>query len=275
MKELKLKLVLNFVLTVVLPIVITICIGIVALAKDNFWWFILWIAFLAPCLLVYDWLECKVHVKLSEHTRDKILSEEHDETQNAGKMVKKYRKVRSSPTKVLVIVDMQNDFLTGALGNKECEAVIPEVVKLIKSGDYDVIVTTQDSHKSNYLNTQEGKKLPVPHCIVGTEGHAIQKDILEAILDAKENGTEYINILKDTFGADIVDELDFEDFSNLEEIHFCGVCTGICVISNVLIAKKDEPEAKICVVERACACVTPESHKTAIEAMKTCQIDII
>lgn len=173
--------------------------------------------------------------------------------------------------KVLVVVDMQNDFLTGALGNKECEATIPEVVKAIESG-YDKIFVTQDTHHENYMSTQEGRKLPVVHCIENTEGWEINPVVVEAL-----NKNEATYICKPTFGSvtlgEYVHELSTED----EEltIDFVGVCTGICVISNAMIAKAEAPEATIRVIEKACACVTPESHKTAIEAMKLCQIEII
>lgn len=170
--------------------------------------------------------------------------------------------------KLLVVVDMQNDFTVGCLGNKECEAVVPEVVTLMKSGEYDGVVITMDSHDSSYLNTQEGRKLPVAHCIVNTEGWRLHEDVREAL-----EYCDYVEtVYKPTFGYFIFDKVDAKGY---DEIHFCGVCTGICVISNVLIAKATLPEVKICVVENACACVTPESHKTAIEAMKTCQVDII
>lgn len=170
--------------------------------------------------------------------------------------------------KMLVVVDMQNDFTVGCLGNKECEAIVPRVAELIMSGDYHKVVVTMDTHDTNYLNTLEGKKLPVIHCVRGTKGWNLHSDIRDAL--------EYCNSLrtvyKTTFGHPIFDTVDADDF---DEIDFCGVCTGICVISNVLIAKSALPETKICVIEDACACVSPESHKTAIEAMKTCQVDII
>ena len=183
--------------------------------------------------------------------------------------------------KALVIVDMQNDFLTGSLGNAECAATVPEVIKLIASGEYDTIITTQDTHGENYMETQEGRNLPVPHCIRGTKGHEIQKDIKEAIVNQTSkltSASKYIKgivLEKPTFGSEILaHKLKFE-FADYDEIHFCGVCTGICVISNVLLAKAAVPETKIVVIEKACACVTPESHKTAIEAMKMCQVEII
>lgn len=179
--------------------------------------------------------------------------------------------------KILVVVDMQNDFTTGPLGNKECAAVIPEVVSAIQSGTYERILFTKDTHQSDYLRTQEGKRLPVPHCIEGTNGW----EIVSSITDAAE-GKETEVICKPSFGSVLLGER-LKKYSEVAEkpadaemeIDFCGVCTGICVISNVMIAKAFVPEAKVCVIEKACACVTPQSHQTAIEAMKTCQVDMI
>ena len=160
--------------------------------------------------------------------------------------------------RILVVVDMQNDFTTGPLGNAECAAVIPKVAEVIKTGVYDRIIFTQDTHQSNYLDTQEGKRLPVVHCIEGTAGWEIAPVICKPAFGSVQLG----ECLKQYCG-------DAE-----AQIDFCGVCTGICVISNVMIAKAFVPEARVCVIEKACACVTPESHRTAIEAMKTCQVDI-
>lgn len=177
--------------------------------------------------------------------------------------------------KILVVVDMQNDFITGPLGNSECQAVVSKVVDLIQSDEYDEIYVTRDTHYENYLETQEGKKLPVRHCIHGTDGWGICDEVYQAI---KFSGIQYSIINKETFGSLYLGkilELDYLTEQDNLEIDFCGVCTGICVISNVMIAKSALPEAKVCVVENACACVTPESHKTAIEAMRMCQIEII
>ena len=182
--------------------------------------------------------------------------------------------------KILVVVDMQKDFITGALGNDECRAAVGNVVNLIKSGSYDTIFATLDTHTEDYLKTQEGSKLPVEHCIIGTDGHTLDDNVEQALgeVSAKVK-IEYVE--KETFGSP---ELGMAighlyKYAKLSgdslTIDFCGVCTGICVISNVLIAKANAPEASIEVVENACACVTPQSHNTAIEAMKMCQIDII
>lgn len=179
--------------------------------------------------------------------------------------------------KILIIVDMQKDFTNGVLGNAACEATVQKVVKVIENRLYDKIYLTRDTHSDDYLDTQEGKKLPVPHCIEGTIGWKIRDEIMEALFD-NYSSSAYEIIDKVSFGSLLLGKKIEEKYlleQDYLQIDFVGVCTGICVISNALIAKAALPEAKICVIEDACACVTLESHKTAIEAMKTCQIDII
>lgn len=175
--------------------------------------------------------------------------------------------------KILVVVDMQKDFTTGPLGNKECIAVIPNVISAIKNDAYDHIIFTKDTHQSDYLQTQEGKKLPIPHCIEESDGWNIVDEVFHAA-----NGKLTDIICKPTFGSVELGKLlkkYYDENDEPFEIDFCGVCTGICVISNVMVTKAFVPEAKVCVIEKACACVTPQSHKTAIEAMKTCQVEMI
>lgn len=183
---------------------------------------------------------------------------------------------KSGVHRTLVIVDTQNDFIDGALGNKECLATVPKIIDIIKSNKYNDVIITMDTHSDNYLETQEGEKLPVPHCIKGTEGWKINDDIMKAVKESfSENDITIVE--KPTFGAvSLLRIYNTQKFmeSNME-YDFVGFCTGICVISNVMIVKAALPEAKICVIEDACACVTPESHKNTIEAMKMCQIDII
>lgn len=179
--------------------------------------------------------------------------------------------------RILMVIDTQNDFITGALGNKECEATVPKIVEVIKSGKYDSAILTMDTHAENYLNTQEGKKLPVSHCIRNTEGWQINKDIMNAV---RENfrPSEIETFEKPTFGSiGLISKYQrlWNMYGPNVEIDFVGFCTGICVLSNVAIAKAALPEAKICVIEDACACVTPETHKTAIEAMKLIQVDML
>ncbi len=175
--------------------------------------------------------------------------------------------------KILVVVDMQNDFIDGPLGNAECRSVVSNMVEKINSFDGDEIIYTLDTHQENYMETQEGKNLPVTHCIEGTEGWKLNALVAEAIDKAPCKVTE---IKKPTFGSvqlgNYLREM-FEQESNFE-IELCGVCTGICVISNAMLVKAFFTEAKVSVDASCSACVTPESHKTALEAMKLCQIDV-
>lgn len=151
--------------------------------------------------------------------------------------------------RILVVVDMQNDFTTGPLGNAECAAVIPKVAEVIKTGVYDRIIFTQDTHQSNYLDTQEGKRLPVVHCIEGTEGWEIAPVICKAASFYSQEQIE--TICKPAFGSVQLGECLKQYCGDAEaQIDFCGVCTGICVISNVMIAKAFVPEARVCVIEK-------------------------
>ena len=169
--------------------------------------------------------------------------------------------------KLLVVVDMQNDFVTGALANPDAEKIIPGIAKYIENFDGDVVFT-RDTHLDDYMETQEGKKLPVPHCICGTEGWEIVPELRKY---EKISGISPFN--KPTFGSTALARCAFKE--DYDEIYFCGVCTGICVISNVALVKAFCPETSVKVIERLCACVTPTTHKTAIEAMKTFQVDIV
>lgn len=175
--------------------------------------------------------------------------------------------------KLLILVDLQNDFITGPLGTLEAQSIIPKVTRKIETWDGDIL-TTKDIHNKNYLETQEGQNLPVPHCIVGTKGRNIDPDIQNAL----NNSYRYKGVInKDAFGSTELPQYiryDFSDSAYYEEIHICGVCTGICVLSNAIILKSFFPEVKIIVDASCCACVTPESHKTALEAMKLCQIKV-
>ena len=168
---------------------------------------------------------------------------------------------------LLVVVDMQNDFIDGALGTKEAVAIVDHVVERVKNFEGTVLFT-RDTHFENYMETQEGRNLPVPHCIKGTEGWEIRKE-----LDELRN-TEAID--KITFGSSelgsILTELNKED--EIESITIIGLCTDICVISNAMIAKAYLPEVPITVDASCCAGVTPESHNNALDAMAVCQIKI-
>lgn len=172
--------------------------------------------------------------------------------------------------KYLVVVDMQKDFVDGALGTKEACAIIPAAVEKIKSFDGDIFATF-DTHFDNYMETAEGKKLPVPHCIKGTDGWQLDKDISAALAEKSFTPVE-----KNTFGSVDLPEMiksaaDGDEFT----IELIGLCTDICVISNALLLKASFPEAAIAVDVKCCAGVTPEKHNAAVETMKSCQIDII
>ena len=168
-------------------------------------------------------------------------------------------------SKILIVVDMQNDFIDGALGTKEADAIVPYVKDVIESFDGKVYFT-RDTHFENYMETQEGANLPVPHCIKGTDGWQIRAE-----LDALRR-TEAIDKL--TFGSSaLVDVLKAE--KDIESITFVGLCTDICVISNAMVVKAFFPEVPLIVDAKGCVGVSPESHKRALEAMKVCQIKII
>ena len=171
--------------------------------------------------------------------------------------------------KLLVVVDMQNDFVTGVLGTAEAQSVVPAIAEYIKSYDGDVVFT-RDTHKDNYMDTLEGEKLPVPHCIENTTGWEIVPE-LKPLSEDKNITLKIFN--KPTFGS--VELAEFIKDSGYELVDFCGVCTGICVISNEVTLKAFAPETRIVTHSDLCACVTPESHETALAAMKTCHIDVV
>ena len=167
--------------------------------------------------------------------------------------------------KILVVVDMQNDFIDGALGTPEAVAIVPYVKNIIESFDGKVYFT-RDTHFENYMETQEGANLPVPHCIKDTHGWQI-RDELDAL-----RVTAAIDKL--TFGSkELVDVL--ADEKDVEGVTFVGLCTDICVISNAMVVKAFYPEIALTVDAKGCAGVTPESHKRALDAMKMCQIKVI
>ena len=169
---------------------------------------------------------------------------------------------------ILIIVDMQNDFIDGALGTKEAVAIVPKVEDKIRNFDGEVFFT-RDTHEAWYLETQEGKNLPVPHCIRGTEGWQIRKE-----LDALRK-TEPID--KETFGSTdlAADLLALHEDEEIGSITLVGLCTDICVISNALLLKATLPEVSIYVDAACCAGVTPESHENALKAMEACQIKVM
>lgn len=169
--------------------------------------------------------------------------------------------------KILVVVDMQNDFIDGALGTEEAVKIVPNVAEKIR-GFEGTVYFTRDTHEENYLDTQEGKNLPVKHCIRGSAGWEIRPE-LEAIRPAQK-------IDKPAFGSETLGKLLLEENARepIENITFIGLCTDICVISNALLAKAFLPEVPVIVDASCCAGVTPESHQTALNAMKMCQVNV-
>ena len=167
--------------------------------------------------------------------------------------------------KILVVVDMQNDFIDGALGTPEAVKIVPYVKEVIQNFDGKVLFT-RDTHFAEYMNTQEGKNLPVKHCIQNTPGWEIYPE-----LDVLRKTAP---IDKITFGSSALPEILAQE-EHVESITFLGLCTDICVISNVMITKAFFPEVPVIVDAKGCAGVTPESHKNALAAMKMCQVTVI
>lgn len=171
--------------------------------------------------------------------------------------------------KALIVVDMQNDFIDGALGTPEAEAIVENVRARIEEyrRNSDAVIFTRDTHHENYMNTLEGKKLPVPHCIEGSHGWQIREEL---------NTCDAQIIDKPTFGSyelvDLLREVDEE--TPLEEIELVGLCTDICVISNAMMIKAAFLEIAVSVDASCCAGVTPASHNNALDAMEICQIEI-
>lgn len=185
--------------------------------------------------------------------------------------------------KVLVAVDMQKDFIDGSLGTPEAQAIVPRIVEKLNNTDLSntLVLFTKDTHYDNYLETFEGKNLPVKHCIENTPGWCIHKDI-SSIVDNTDGALYYSSakikhsrIYKNTFGSDDLREFFIAHQDEIDEIEFFGLCTDICVISNVLSTRQILPEMKIVVDASCCAGVTPEKHKAALEVMKSCQIEVI
>lgn len=166
--------------------------------------------------------------------------------------------------KYLIVVDMQNDFTTGSLGSPHAAAIIPNVVQKVKSFDGSVIFT-RDTHGQDYMQTQEGRKLPVMHCVKDTNGWQICDELMPYAKQVVD---------KITFGSVDIPNILKNAAEPIEEIELCGLCTDICVISNAMILKAAFPEVTISVDASCCAGVTMESHKTALDAMRAVQIEI-
>ena len=171
--------------------------------------------------------------------------------------------------KVLVVVDMQKDFVDGALGSNEAVAIVDNVVNKINEFNGEIIVT-YDTHQDNYMETREGKYLPVPHCIENTDGWLLNDKVENALV-----GKGAIRIKKPTFGSvklvDVFSDVNEKD----TEVTLIGLCTDICVVSNAMLLKANYPEMNIVVDASCCAGVTVESHNAALTTMKMCQIDVI
>lgn len=169
--------------------------------------------------------------------------------------------------KTLIVVDMQNDFITGPLGTPEAREIVPKVKAKIEGYQCrgDQVIFTRDTHYDNYLRTSEGKHLPIEHCIVRTEGWEVIPELRSYVSKAAT---------KHTFGCNHWD-IGYFNLKHSDSIELVGVCTDICVVSNTLILKAEYPETPITVDASCCAGTTPENHKAALQIMKSCQINVI
>ncbi len=167
--------------------------------------------------------------------------------------------------KYLIVVDMQKDFITGSLGSELAKKIVPHVAQKVK-GFAGKVIFTRDTHFADYMQTQEGKKLPVQHCIKDTDGWQICDELKEYVNDVVD---------KITFGSVRLPQIIKDYDEEIEEIELCGLCTDICVISNAMILKSSFPETKIVVDSKCCAGVSVESHNTALDAMRAVQIEIL
>lgn len=182
--------------------------------------------------------------------------------------------------KILVVVDVQNDFIDGALRNEDAIKTVPNIVKKINEFDGKLILVTMDTHEDNYLETNEGIKLPVKHCIKGTDGWNLNHDVENALINAEEKRKIRVNYFeKPTFGSIALAEfLNKAEICKEGELEFeiIGFCTDICVVSNALLIKAAVYDrADVSVVEDCCAGITPETHNAAISTMKMCQINVV
>lgn len=169
--------------------------------------------------------------------------------------------------KTLIVIDMQNDFIEGALGTAEAKSIVPRVQAKVEAyvAAGDNIIFTRDTHHCNYLNTNEGKHLPVQHCMYNTQGWCIHKDIQ----------SQFGTVILDKFSFGYTEWEAFSDLLDVDGIEIVGVCTDICVITNALTLKTHYPEVEITVDASCCAGVTPEKHSAALEVMRSCQINVV
>lgn len=174
-----------------------------------------------------------------------------------------------SKMKLVIVIDMQNDFIDMALGTKEAVSIVKPMAEYLSKLDKNTVaLATRDTHHSDYMNTNEGKHLPVPHCIEGTKGWEINETISSSVTFERV-------LNKPNFGISAEVWKTILDSYNPEEITLIGLCTDICVISNALALKNAYPELPVRVIESLCAGVTPETHNAAITTMKMCQVDIL
>ena len=171
--------------------------------------------------------------------------------------------------KILIVIDMQNDFIDGALGTAEAVGIVEAVKEKIRSYPPKDVIATMDTHFENYMQTQEGKYLPVPHCVRCTEGWEIRPEIADLLKGAKVYE-------KPTFGSmQLAEDLKAAAEKEEIELELIGLCTDICVVSNALLLKAQMPEVRISVDASCCAGVTPQKHEAALETMRSCQIRVI
>lgn len=180
--------------------------------------------------------------------------------------------------KTLIIVDMQNDFIDGSLANPAASAIVKPMIEFIKTFEGNIIFT-QDIHEDNYLDTQEGRMLPIEHCKIHTHGAQIQSDLIRMVKEEwypahEEAGYHICSIHKRSFG-DIRNLTPVLEEHWPDEIYICGTCTDICVISIALSLKAPFSETKMYCLKDLCAGLTPEKHAAALEVMRSCQIEVI
>ena len=174
--------------------------------------------------------------------------------------------------RALVVVDMQNDFVYGPLGNEDCRSAVKDVVDVITNGGFGLIVVTMDTHDEGYLSTQEGIRLPVEHCIEGTEGWELVPDVECAL---EESGAEVVTVRKGVFGSVDLPGIIASRCKEDAEVYFVGVCTDICVVSNAVMLRSVCPEMRLAVISSACAGSSRQRHEAALDTMRSCQIDVV
>ena len=191
--------------------------------------------------------------------------------------------------KVLIVVDMQKDFIDGALGTPEAQAVVPKVADAIRqAADKDtVVIFTKDTHPANYMDTLEGKNLPVPHCIEHTSGWSIVDEVFQAYINVIDEymepwcvcnaETNPIRVNKPTFGSIELQDILYtmNSVNEITDITLMGIDTSICVLSNAILCKATLPEVPINVIADCCSSISPETHQRALETMKLCQINVV